>query len=1055
MSPFFIRRPIVAMVVSLVLVLGGLVTIRSLPIAQFPQGITPPQINIQTSYQGADPLTVEQAVAVPIEEAVNGVENMIYLRSINAADGTMSMQVTFDVDSNIDLDNIQTQNRLQQATPFLPAQVNQVGVTIRKANPAPLLLVSVYSPDDRYDPTFLSNYVAIRMRDDLLRVPGVGDVFVFGASNYAMRIWLQPDRLTALGITAVDVQNAVRAQNTVNPTGQIGAEPAPPGTDLTLTARAQGRLRSPEEFADIVVRALPNGGVVRLRDVARIELGAQTYAQRSRFDGRPASTMAVYQLPGTDALEVVQRVREKLKELSQSFPEGLAYQTSLDTTRPVTEGIREILITLVAALLLVMAVVFLFLQSARATLIPLLTVPVSLIGAFLFFPPLGFSINTLSLFGLVLAIGLVVDDAIVVVEAVSRHIEEGMTPLDASFQAMREVQGPVISIALILSSVFIPVAFVSGISGRMYKQFAITIALSVLISAFNALSLSPALCALLLRPHEEGRRGRWGARAFRWFNRAFERTTRGYVRLTHALVRRAAFSLLAVGLFAAAAILLARRTPKSFIPTEDLGYCFINVSLPDGASLQRTDAAMAQMEEILRRTPGIAHVNTVVGYSILSTTASTNFGSFFITLERWSERKAPEESAEAIVTALNRKLAAVPAATAFAILPPSIPGISATGGLVMELQDVGGNTPEYLEEHLQRFLVDARRRPELTQVQSQFRASVPQLYIDVDRDQLLQQGASIADVYATLQTFLAGVYVNDFTLFGRPWRVYVGAEPKYRANTDALAQFSIRTQRGGMIPITQVLRIRNSQGPQYITRFNLYRAAEVTATPAPGYSSAQAMDALTDVAHAVLPGDMRTEWSALAYQQQRTSGVGRSFALAVVFVFLVLAALYESWSLPWSVLLTTPVAVLGAYLGLTLRAFPSDVFAEIGLIMLVGLAAKNAILIVEFARARRAHGLSVEDAAVEGARIRLRPILMTSLAFIFGCLPLWFATGSGAVSRRELGTVVITGMLVATVFGVLLVPPLYAWVERLAERWKAFRQRRRRPAVHPATEAPR
>jgi HAE1 family hydrophobic/amphiphilic exporter-1 len=1041
MTRFFIDRPVVAIVISILLVLGGALAIRSLPIAQFPE-ISPPQVNVNATYLGADAVTVEQAVATPIEQQINGVQDMLYMKSINAGDGTMQLQITFDLKSDINIDNVLTQNRLTAATPSLPADVNALGVITRNTTTLPLIAFSVFSKDNRYSPEFLSNYITINIRDRILRLPGVGEVRVFGASDYAMRIWVKPDQLTRLGLTVTDLAQALRAQNVVNPAGQIGAEPALPGTDLTLTARAQGRLVTAEQFGEVVVRAMPDGSVVRLKDIARVELGTASYNQRSRFDGRPASAFGVYQQPGTNALAVADAVKKEVERVAAEFPEGMSVETAFDTTLPITEGIREITITLFIALALVMVVVFLFLQSARATLIPLVAVPVSLIGAFVLFPLIGFSINTLSLFGLVLAIGLVVDDAIVVVEAVSRHIEEGMAPREATLKAMGEVSGPVVAIAVILAAVFGPLAFVSGITGRMYQQFALTIAISVLISAFNALSLSPALCAKLLRPRRERRKG-LAARAFGLFNRGFDATRTRYVRGAGLLVRKSALTILAVAVAFLVAGWLGRGLASSFVPEEDQGYFFVNLLLPDAASLQRTDALSNQVAEIIRRAPEVDHVFEVPGFSILSGTQSTNSGLMFVALKPWPERRGEQHTAKAISDRLNRQLAGSPQGLAFILLPPSIPGVGASGGFTFELQDKSGGTPEFLGQQLERFLAEARKRPEIGLVTSFYRPQTPQLFLDVNRDQALSLGAPLGDVYLTLQTFLGGSYVNDFTRFGRQWHVYLEAEPPYRASPDALRLFAVRGRNGDMVPISDLLSVKRTSGPQFTTRFNMYRAAEINGTAAPGYSSGQAMAALEQVAHEVLPPTMGFAWSGLSYQEQNAASGTTALALSLVIVFLVLAALYESWSLPWSVLLSTPVAVVGAFVGLIGRHYPSDVFSQIGLVMLVGLTAKNAILIVEFARAERQKGEPVERAALGGAELRLRPIVMTSFAFIFGCVPLWTASGAGAISRRELGTVVIVGMLLSTLLATFLIPGLFAFVERLVDRVRTRRTPKR------------
>jgi hydrophobic/amphiphilic exporter-1 (mainly G- bacteria), HAE1 family len=1032
MSAFFIRRPIVAMVIAILTVLIGTVSLLGLPIAQFPQ-ILPPQVNLTTTYTGADALTIEQSVATPIEQQMNGVDRMLYIQSTNANDGSMNQTVTFDVGTDIDVDNVLVNNRYSQAQPFLPQDVKNFGVTIKKSLAFPLIVVSLYSPDGRYDPTFLANYALININDALLRIKGVGDIRNLGAADYSMRIWIRPDILARLGLTVNDLQNAVRAQNVVNPAGQVGAEPAPSGQQLTYTVRAQGRLVDPEEFGNVIVRENPDGSNVRLKDVARIELGALTYQQYGTFNGNPAAVIAAFQSPGSNALEVADNVRKSMTELAKRFPPGIAYQISLDTTAPVKAGIREIVETLVAAVVLVALVVFLFLQSWRATLIPLLTVPVSLIGAFAVFPLLGFSVNTLSLFGLVLAIGLVVDDAIVVVEAVEHHIEEGMAPREATFRAMSEVQGPVIAIALILAAVFVPVAFMSGVTGRLYQQFALTIAVSVLISAFNALTLSPALSAMLLRPRQAPR-GVFGVLGA-GFNRWFGKTTDGYVSMNRLLVRKLVIPLTLLAGVVAFSVVIGRKIPAGFVPDEDQGYAIIGVQLPDGASLQRTKAVYDKVADIVGKQPGIRTYNGIAGFSFFTRTAASYLGTGFIGLMPWEERKAPELASSAIVGSLNAKFAAIPEARVFAVGPPSIPGISSTGGFSMMLQDRGGSSYEYLAQNVGRFMAEARTRPELAGLRPIFSPAVPQLFADVDKDKAMKEGVAIGDVYAALQTFLGGSYLNDFTRFGRQWRVFLQAEPAYRTKAEDVGQFYVRNGRGDMVPLSSFVSVRSTTGPEYTVRFNLYRSVEIQGVPAPGYSSGQALDALEAVAAKTLPPDMGYAFNGLSYQEKISAGgTARVLGLSLVFVFLILAALYESWSLPFSVLLSTPVAVLGAYLGLVSRHFDNNIYAQIGLVMLVGLTAKNAILIVEFAKDRLEAGASIVDAALEGAKLRLRPILMTSFAFIAGCIPLWIATGAGAAARRMLGTAVISGMLAATLLGVFFIPALFVAVERLSHR---------------------
>ncbi|HKQ97680.1 MAG TPA: efflux RND transporter permease subunit, partial [Candidatus Polarisedimenticolia bacterium] len=980
MAKFFVNRPIVAMVISIVTVLLGLVALTRLPVAQYPE-IVPPMIQVLTTYVGASAVDVEQAVATPIEQQVNGVDDSIYLKSINANDGTLALRVSFEVGTDLDTANVLTQNRVSQATASLPTSVKNYGVTVKKSLAFPLMLVALTSPNGSYDSNFLSNYAAININDALARIRGVGQVNLFGGSDYAMRIWVNPDRLASLSLTVTDIVTAIQQQNVVTPAGQLGGQPAPPGTDMTYIVKTQGRLMTAEEFGHVVLRTNPDGSQVRLDDVARTELGALLYSARGRLDGKPSAVIAIYQAPGSNALQVADAIKKTVAEAAGRFPQDLDYTIALDTTLPVHAGIEEIIHTLLEAVLLVLIVVFVFLQNWRATLIPLMTVPVSLIGTFIAFPLLGFSVNVLSLLGLVLAIGIVVDDAIVVVEAVMHHIEHGMSPKEATLKAMEEVSGPVVAIALILSAVFVPVAFISGITGRLYQQFAITIAISVLLSAFNALTLSPALSALLLKP--KGETKSFLDPFYRWFNRVFDKFTGGYVGLTGFMVRRMVRSLIIVGILIGATIVLARQIPGGFVPEEDEGYVLLGVQLPDAASLDRTDEVCKKVEAILGRTPGIASYTTVTGYSLLTSAFASNTAFFFVQLKPWEERKDAAEHSKGIMARLNGEFAlTIPEGLVFAFGPPAIPGLGTGAGFTLVLQDRAGQTPQALADAAMKYIAAASKRPEIGRIFTTYRASVPQVYAEVDRDRVYKQGVALADVNNTLGAYLGGAYVNDFNRFGRVYKVFVQAEPEFRVKPEDLALFHVRNHEGKMVPLSTLVNVSSTAGPEYTNRFNLFRSADLTGVPAPGYSSAQALVALEETAKEVLPPEMGYDWTDMSYQEKKAAGSSAVvFAFAIFLVFLILAAQYESWSLPFSVLLGTPFAAFGAFLGLWLARFMSEsyvnnVFAQIGLVMLIGLAAKNAILIVEFARAKTMEGMPVVEAALEGAKLRFRPILM-------------------------------------------------------------------------------
>ena len=1038
MYRFFINRPIVAMVIAILMVIIGLVSMVSLPVAQFPN-IVPPEIRIQTTFLGGDALTLAQSVATPIEEQMSGVDNMNYMYSVSANNGVMRMGVNFDVKTDPNIDQMLAQLRENQAVSQLPQSVQTYGVTLLKSPSSPMMLIGLSSPNGTHDTTFLANYAYINLVDQITQLKGISNINVFGAGQYAMRFWVKPDQLAKLNLTVNDIITAINAQNTPNPAGLVGGPPTPHGQEFTYAITAQGRLVTEKEFGDIIIRENGDGSIVRLKDVARVELGAQLYNIVGKLNGKPSAILAIYQLPDSNALDDQKAVLKLMAKLKQSFPADLDYVVSLDTTLAVSEGMHDIMRTLVIALVLVIIVVFIFLQGWRAALIPLCAVPVALIGTFAFFPIFGFTLNTLSLLGLVLAIGLVVDDAIVVVEATERHIDDGMKPKDAALKAMEEVAGPVVSLALILAAVFVPTIFIAGITGRLYQQFALTIVISVMLSAFNALSLSPALAAMLLKPKDKNKKRGPLGKFYDWFNRVFDKTRDGYLKVVGTLIRKSLFTIIMLAMILTVALLLGARLPGAFLPVEDQGYIFAVAQLPYAASLERTDAVCKKIEAIIQSTPGVKYCTTVEGFSLLSQVQATYNAFFFVTLKPWSERTKSEEQITAINKHLNAELAKLPEATAAAFSPPSIPGVGTSGGFTMMLEDRSGSQdPAFLTQNLDKFMAAARKRPELSGIMTTYLPSVPQVFVKVDRDKVLKLGVPLNDVYSTLQTFMGGNFVNYFNRFGRQWQVYVEAEDQYRARAENVLQFYVRNNQGQAVPLSAFTEIQHRTGPEFVMHYNEYTCAQINGAAAPGYSSGQATKALEEVFKRTMPPGIGHDYFGMSFQeQQAAAGVSPVliFSLSVLCVFLILAAQFESWSLPVGVLLGTPTAILGAFLALTLRGFQNNVYVQIGLIMLIGLAAKNAILIISFAKIEYEKGKPIAEAALTGARIRLRPILMTSFAFILGCVPLWLASGSGGVSRQTLGTVVIGGMLGATFVDIFIVPVTFSVVEKVAARF--------------------
>jgi hydrophobe/amphiphile efflux-1 (HAE1) family protein len=1038
-SRFFIDRPIFAAVLSVVLFLAGGIAMFGLPISEYPE-VVPPSVVVRAIYPGANPRVLSEAVATPLEEQINGVENMLYMSSQSTSDGVLTLNVTFRVGTDVDLAQVQVQNRVAQALPRLPEEVRQLGVTTVKSSPNFIMVVHLLSPDNRYDITYLRNYGLLQVKDVLARIPGIGQVEVFGGGDYSMRVWLDPGKVAARGLAASDVVNAIREQNVQVAAGVVGAPPMSVPVDYQLTINARGRLTTEEEFGDIILKTGENGEITRLRDVARLELGAGDYALRSLLDGKEAVGIGIFQAPGSNALQLSNTVRATMNELKQNFPQGVEYRIVYDPTVNVRDGIREVVKTLFEAILLVVLVVVLFLQTWRASIIPLVAVPVSIVGTFAILLAFGFSINTLSLFGLVLAIGIVVDDAIVVVENVERNIEAGLSPRDAAHKAMDEVSRPIVAIGLVLCAVFVPVAFLSGLTGEFYRQFALTIAFSTVISAINSLTLSPALSAILLKPRHAppDRLTRWLDRGLGWlfrpFNRLFASGSARYGSAVNRVIRKSGIALVVYAGLLALTLFGFNKVPSGFVPTQDKQYLVAFAQLPDAATLDRTEKVIRQMADIGRQQPGVENAVQFPGLSINGFVNAPNAGIIFFTLKPFEERHGKDEYGLNIAGALNAKFSGIQDAFVAVFPPPPVNGLGQVGGFKLQLEDRAGLGETALNDATQALLGKAYQTPQLAGVFSGYRVNVPQLDVEVDREKVKHEGIVLTDLFQTMQAYLGSVYVNDFNKFGRTYQVKVQADAQFRATADNIAQLKVRNAEGAMIPLGSVVTVQQSHGPDQATRYNGYPSADINGGPAPGYSSGQAEAAIEGIMRDVLPNGIGYEWTDLTYQQKLSGNTAVFiFPLCVLLVFLVLAAQYESWSLPLAVILIVPMSLLCAIVGVWLTKGDNNIFTQIGFLVLIGLACKNAILIVEFARELHLQGKSRVEAALEACRIRLRPILMTSLAFIMGVLPLVFSSGAGAEMRHAMGVAVFSGMLGVTFFGLILTPVFYVVIQGLVE----------------------